>query len=82
MDNKNLVKGFCFAVGLLVVITLLLSIFYNTAFVSSCMLMTSLLMFGICYYFKDDRKNLMYLLFILGVILIFASLIYTYLRLV
>ena len=31
--------------------------------------------------YKDSKKNLMYVLFIAGVLLIFGSLVYTYMRL-
>ena len=81
MDSKKIIKYFS---GFSLVVTigsLLAAIFYNKAFVPSSMLMLSLFIFSICYYFKDDKKNLMYVLFVVGVLLIIASLIYTYLSL-
>ena len=82
MENKKFIKIFC-GVSLLVTLgTLLLSIFYNTAFIPSFMLMLALFIFSVCYYIKDDKKNLMYILFVIGVLLIFASLSYTFMRLV
>lgn len=81
MENKKLIKIFSGIVLIICLITLGLSIFYSTAFLASTMLMTSLFVFSICYYIKDDKKGLMYILFILGVLLIIASLVYTYLRL-
>ncbi len=76
--NIKLFGGF---VLLVVIVTLLLSIFYSTAFIPSCMLMGSLELFIICYYVKDDNKELMNILFVLGVLLIIASLGYTFMRL-
>ena len=66
----------------IVITTLLLSIFYDTAFIPSCILMSSLFLFIICYIIKDDKRSIMYLLFIIGVILIFISLWYTIMRLI
>ena len=80
MENKNKIKLFGILVLIVVITTLCLSIFYSTAFIPSCILMTSLLLFIICYYVKDSKKWLMYLLFIMGVLLIFSSLIYTFMR--
>ena len=60
-------------------VTLVLS-FMNSAFVPSCMLMLSLLLFSICYMIKDNKKVYMYVLFVLGVLLIIGSLVYTYMR--
>ncbi len=81
MDNKKLVKYFSGFVLVVFVATLLASIFYNHAFVPSAILMLALFVFSVCYYIKDEKKNLMYGLFVLGVLLIIASLIYTYLSL-
>lgn len=81
MDNKKLIKYFS---GFSLVVTIgsiLAAIFYDKAFVPSSMLMLSLFIFSVCYYIKDDKKNLMYILFVVGVLLIIASLIYTYLSL-
>ena len=76
--NIKLFGGF---VLLVVIATLCLSIFYSTAFIPSCMLMSSLELFIICYYIKDDNKELMNVLFVIGVLLIIASLGYTFMRL-
>ena len=81
MDNKKLLKYFS-GFSLVVTIGLVLAaIFYDKAFAPSSMLMLSLFIFSVCYYVKDDKKNLMYVLFVLGVLLIIASIIYTYLSL-
>ena len=76
-DNLNLfslVSLFAFLV------TLVLS-FMNNKFIPSCMLMLSLLVFSICYVIKDNNKKvLLYILYILGVGLIIGSLIYTNMR--
>ena len=76
--NIKLFGGF---VLLVIIATLCLSIFYSTSFIPSCILMTSLEMFVICYYIKDDNKELMNVLFVVGVLLIIASLGYTFMRL-
>lgn len=80
MENKKLIKYFCLSVLLVTIVVLILAILYNSAFIPSFMLMLSLFIFGICYYIKDDKKILLYVLFILGVLLIVGSLVYTYLR--
>ncbi len=79
---KKNIKIFGVLVLFVVIATLLLSIFYDTAFIPSCILMSSLFLFIICYIIKDDKRGIMYLLFIIGVILIFISLWYTIMRLV
>ncbi len=62
------------------IVTFILSIM-NTAFIPSCMLMLSLLLFSICYIIKDNSKKIvMYILYIVGVLLIIGSLIYTFVR--
>ena len=81
MENKKLIKMFLVVIFIIMLGTLGGAIFYNSAFVPSFMLMTALFVFGMCYYFKDDKKNLVYVLFILGVLLIIGSLVYTGLRL-
>lgn len=76
-DNFNLfmvVSSFAF------VVTLILSMM-NTAFIPSCMLMLSLLLFSICYMIKDNNKKvILYILYTIGVLLIVGSLIYTNMR--
>lgn len=79
---KKNIKIFGVLVLFIVITTLLLSIFYDTAFIPSCILMSSLFLFIICYIIKDDKRSIMYLLFIIGVILIFISLWYTIMRLI
>ncbi len=79
---KKNIKIFGVLVLFIVITTLLLSIFYDTAFIPSCILMSSLFLFIICYNIKDDKRSIMYLLFIIGVILIFISLWYTIMRLI
>ena len=82
MENKKNIKIFNTIILAIVLITLCLSILYDSAFIPSFMLMLSLFIFGICYYIKDARKKMMYILFIVGILLIFASLIYTFMRLI
>ncbi len=81
MENKKMIRIFEGVTFVIVIATLLLSILYSTAFVPSFMLMLSLFVFEICYDIKDDKKSMMYLLFVIGVLLIFGSLLYTFARL-
>ena len=81
MENNKLFKMGEVLTLVIVVATLLLSIFYNKAFIPSFMLILSLLLFEVCYNIKDSKKTLMYVLFIVGVLLIFGSLAYTIMRL-
>lgn len=82
MENKKNIKTFNTIILFITIITLALSILYDSAFIPSFMLMLSLFIFGICYYIKDERKKLMYILFIVGILLIFASLAYTFMRII
>ena len=77
--GKENEKIFAIIAFFLMLVTIILSIM-NTAFLSACMLMTSLFIFSICYIIKDSKKVLTYILFTIGVLLIIASLVYTYLR--
>ena len=61
------------------IVTFVLS-FLNSAFIPSCMLMLSLMLFCICYMIKDNKKTIMYILFVVGVLLIIGSLVYTFMR--
>ena len=61
------------------IVTFVLSLM-NSAFIPSCMLMLSLMLFCICYMIKDNKKTIMYILFIVGVLLIIGSLFYTFMR--
>lgn len=78
MDKEN-EKIFSIIAFFLMVITIVLTIM-NINFLASSMLMTALFIFSICYIIKDNKKILTYILFIVGVLLIIASLAYTYMR--
>ena len=60
-------------------VTFILS-FMNNSFIPACMLMLSLFIFTICYKLGDNKKILLYILFIVGVLLIIGSLVYTFMR--
>lgn len=77
--NKNKEKLFSIVSLFAFLVTLILS-FINGIFIPSCMLMLSLFLFSICYIIQENKKILMYILFILGVLLIIGSLVYTYMR--
>ena len=78
--NKESSNLFIVVSLLAFLVTLVLS-FMNSAFIPSCMLMLSLLLFSICYMLKDNnKKTIMYILYVVGVLLIVGSLIYTFMR--
>lgn len=79
--DKKIEKIFNLISLIVFIITLVLS-FVNSIFIPSCMLMLSLYLFSICYMIQEKKKTVMYILFVLGVLLIFGSLIYTYMRIV
>ena len=81
MEEKKKIRIFEGVTLLVVIATLLLSLLYNNAFVPSFMLMFALFVFEVCYEIKADKKNLMYILFVLGVLLIAGALLYTFMRL-
>lgn len=77
--NKETGKIFCIVSFFAFLVTFILSIM-NSAFIPSCMLMLALFLFSICYMIQNDKKTLLYILFIVGVLLIIGSLVYTYMR--
>ena len=77
--NKENEKIFSIVAFFLMIVTIVLT-FMNINFLSSSMLMTSLFIFSICYIIKDNKKILTYILFTVGVLLIIASLVYTFMR--
>lgn len=77
--NRETEKLFSIVSLFAFIVTLILS-FMNSIFIPSCMLMLSLLLFSICYIIKDNKKIIMYILFVVGVLLIVGSLVYTYMR--
>ena len=77
--KKETERMFLIVSMLAFIVTLILS-FMNTAFIPSCMLMLSLMLFCICYMIKDNKKTIMYILFVVGVLLIIGSLVYTFMR--
>ena len=80
MKNKETVKKFNTFALILTIVTFALSAFYNTAFIPTFMLMFSLFIFGLCYSNGEEKKKETYALFILGVLLIIGSLVYTFMR--
>jgi len=84
MEKTKILRWFSIVVLVITIVTLLLSIFYSSAFISSFMFMLSLFLFSICYGLmgNDDKKNIMYILFGLGILLIIGALVYTVMRLI
>ena len=79
--NKENEKIFSIVAFFLMGITIILSMM-NPAFIPAAMFMSSLFIFSICYLIKDTKKTVTYILFTIGVILIIAALIYTYMRII
>ena len=80
MKNIDLIKKFSYVMLAIVLITLGLC-FVNTAFIPSFMLMLSLYLFIYSYLmYLSSKRNIMYILFILGILLIIGSLVYTGMR--
>ena len=77
--NKETQKLFSIVSFFAFLVSFVLS-FMNSAFVSACMLMLSLFLFTLCYMIKDNKRNLLYILFTVGVLLIIGALIYMYVR--
>jgi len=80
MKNKNLIRKFSYVMLGIVLVTLGLC-FVNSAFIPSFMLMLSLYLFSLSYLmYLSEKKNVMYILFLVGILLIAGSLIYTGMR--
>lgn len=77
--NRETEKLFSIVSLFAFIVTLVLS-FMNSSFIPSCMLMLSLFLFSVCYLIRDNKKINMYILFVVGVLLIIGSLVYTYMR--
>ena len=80
MMNKKSIKVFNTIMLIITIVTFFLSLFYDTAFIPTCMLMASLFAFGLCFYINDEKNTLMRILFIVGILLIFTSITYTFMR--
>ena len=80
MLKKKNIKMFNTIILIITIVTWFLSIFYDSAFIPSFLLMLSLFIFGICFYINDEKSNLMRILFIVGILLIFISISYTFMR--
>lgn len=80
-ENKKLELIFCFIVSIIFLILLILDFRYY-AFVPATMIIGGLELFGLGYYYRkdDNKKNLIYGLFVVGVCLIIASVIYMIVR--
>ncbi len=62
------------------IVTFILSCM-ESEFIPSCMLMLSLLLFSVCYRIQSyNKKTIMYILYVIGVLLIIGSLVYTFMR--
>ena len=77
--NKETEKLFSIVSMFAFFVTLVLS-FMNKKFIPACMLMLALFIFTICYMIQDNKKIVLYILFVMGVLLIIGALVYTYMR--
>lgn len=80
---KKIEELFCFII-LVMFVVLLFNAFKRFVFIPACLIMGSLELFSLGYYFRDDKKkvNIVYILFGSGVVLLFISVIYTFIKMV
>ena len=79
-NKKNDTTNMFIIVSLFAFVVTFILTLMNNAFVPSCMLMLSLLLFSICYKIQESNKKVMYTLYVIGVLLILCSLVYTFTR--
>lgn len=81
VGNIKYEKIFCIVIGIIVLLLFVLS-FNDYIFIPACLFMGCLELFAIGYLFRNDleKKKLVYLLFILGVLLLIIAVIYTFMR--
>jgi len=74
-------KYTCFVVGLIIIL-LFFSVLKNSIFIPAFLITIGLELFCIAYYHLEDnsKKNMVYVLFIFGVGLVIAAIIYTILN--
>ena len=81
-EKENNIKVYekytCFVIGILIIL-LFISVLKNAIFIPALLITCGLELFCIAYYFLDDKtkKNYVYGLFVVGVILIIVAIIYT-----
>ena len=79
-DNsiKNYEKYTCYVVGL-VILLLMYAVIRNNIFMPALLITIGLEMFCISYYYLEDKtkKNIIYILFGIGVLLVVIAVIYT-----
>lgn len=78
VNIKEYEKYTCIVIGILIIL-LFFAVLKNSIFIPALLITIGLELFCIAYYFLEDRekKNVVYGLFIMGVILIIVALIYT-----
>lgn len=78
VNIKTYEKYTCFVVGIIIVL-LFFSVLKNAIFIPALLITIGLELFCIAYYYLDDKnkKDLVYGLFIFGVGLVIAAIIYT-----
>ena len=80
--DKKIEKIFCYIVSIIVLVLIILTI-KKIIFLPALLLMTSLLLFGLSYTIRDNKKKwVIYTLFIIGVILVISAISYLIWRLV
>jgi hypothetical protein len=83
LTMKKLEELFCLII-LVIFVVLLVNTFKRIAFLPACLIMAALELFSLGYYFRDDKKkvNIVYVLFGIGIVLLFMSVIYTIMNMV
>jgi len=81
-NSKNNIKTYekctCFIIGFIVIL-LFVSVLKNAVFIPAFLITIALELFCIAYYYMDDKekKNFVYGLFIMGVVLVVFAIFYT-----
>ena len=75
---KKYEKYTCVVIGILIVL-LLFAVLKNSIFIPAFLITVGLELFCVAYYFLEDKekKNIVYGLFVMGVVLIIVALMYT-----
>lgn len=80
-SNVKVERLFSVIVGIIFLLLFILS-WIDYIFIPACMIMACLELFSIAYFWRNnkDKRNVVYLLFIVGVILLAVAIVYTCIR--
>jgi len=80
---KKIEELFCLII-LIIFVILFVNAIKSRIFFPACLIMGALELFSLGYYFRDDKKkvNVVYILFGVGILLLFTAVIYTIMNMV